>query len=70
MYDGLVTISDNFAFLAQFELMKSWDAPESCKMMMGCPNSKNVPISTSSLSRISSIVVWLTWPLLSVGALS
>jgi hypothetical protein len=38
-------------------------------MMTGCPNSKKVLTSTS-LSRISVTVVWLTRPLLGVGALS
>jgi hypothetical protein len=43
MYDGLATVSDNFSFLAHIEIMKSWDALESNKMMIG----------------ISSTVVWL-----------
>jgi hypothetical protein len=68
MYDGLVTISDNFALLSHVELMKSWDAPESNWMMTGCPNSKKVHVSTSP-SGISSNVVWLTQSLLGVGAL-
>jgi hypothetical protein len=46
MYDGLAIVSDNFALLAHAELMKSWDAPKSNKMMIGHPNSKNVPICT------------------------
>jgi hypothetical protein len=48
MYDGLVTVSDNFALLAHTELMKSWDAPESNRMMTGLSNSKKVLASTSS----------------------
>jgi hypothetical protein len=28
MYDGLATVSDNFAFLAHAKLMNSWDALE------------------------------------------
>jgi hypothetical protein len=39
-------------------------------IMIGCPNSKNVPTSTSSPSEISLTMVWLTQPLLVVGALS
>jgi hypothetical protein len=39
-------------------------------MMIGHPNSKKVPASTSSPSGISSIVVCLTQPLLGVGALN
>jgi hypothetical protein len=70
MYGGLATISDNFSLLAHVELMKSWDALESNKILIGCPNSNKVPTSTSSLSEIFSTVVWLTRPLLSVGALS
>jgi hypothetical protein len=48
MYDGLVTVSDSFALLAHTKLMKSWDTSELNRMMIGCPNSKNVPISTPS----------------------
>jgi hypothetical protein len=70
MYNGLATVSDNYALLAHAELMKSWDALESNRMMTGCPNIKNVPASTSYPSRISLIVVWLTQSLLSIGALS
>jgi hypothetical protein len=65
-----VTVSDNFALLAHAELMKSCDVPESNGMMTGCPNSKNVPSSTSSHSGISLTMVWLARPLLVVGALN
>jgi hypothetical protein len=44
----LVTVSDNFALFAHAELMKSCEAPESNGMMIGRPNSKKVPTSTSS----------------------
>jgi hypothetical protein len=67
MYDGLATVSANFDLLAHATHMKSCDAPESNRMMIGLPNSKKVPTSTSSSSGISSIVVWLTRPLLGVG---
>jgi hypothetical protein len=70
MYDGLATVSANFDLFAHAALMKSCDAPESNMMMIGCPNSKKVPTSTSSPSGISSTMVWLTQPLISVGALS
>jgi hypothetical protein len=60
MYDGLATISDNFALLAHAELKKSCEASESNMMMKGRPNSKNVPVSTSSPSGMSSTMVWLT----------
>jgi hypothetical protein len=70
IYDGLVTVSDNSALLAHAEVMKSCDASESNKMMIGCPNSKKAPASTSSPSGISSIAVWLTQPLTDIGALS
>jgi hypothetical protein len=70
IYDGLATVSDNSALLAHVELMKPCDASESNRMMIGHPNSKKVPESTSSSSGISSTVVWLTRPLLDVGALS
>jgi hypothetical protein len=66
-YDDLATVRDNFDFLAHTELMKSWDVPESNRMMTRCLNSKNVPTSTSSPSGISSTVVWLTQPLLGIG---
>jgi hypothetical protein len=49
--------------------MKSCEDLESDKMIAGHPNSKKVPISTSSPSGISSTVVWLTRPLLDIGAL-
>jgi hypothetical protein len=69
MYYGLATVSDKSSLLAHVELMKSCDAPESNRMMTGCPNSKKVLTSTSP-SGISSTVVWLTWPLLGIGAIS
>jgi hypothetical protein len=69
MYDGFAIISANFDLLAHAALMKSGDAPESNRIMIGRPNSKKVYASTSSPSGISSIVVWLTQPLLGVGAL-
>jgi hypothetical protein len=43
MYDGLVTVSANFDLLAHAALMKSCEAPESNRMMIGRPNSKKVP---------------------------
>jgi hypothetical protein len=43
MYNGLATISDKFALFAHAEVMKSCEAPESNRMMIGCPNSKKVP---------------------------
>jgi hypothetical protein len=43
MYDGLVTVSANFDLLAHTALMKSCEAPESNRMMIGRPNSKKVP---------------------------
>jgi hypothetical protein len=70
IYDCLATVSDNYALLTHVERMKPCDAPESNGMMIGCPNSKKVPASTSSPSGISLIVVRLTRPLLGVGALS
>jgi hypothetical protein len=60
MYDGLVTVSDNFALLAHAELMKSWDALESNRRMTRLPNNKKVPVSISSPLGIFSTVVWLT----------
>jgi hypothetical protein len=68
-YDGLAIVSANFNLLAHATLMKSCDAPESNRMMIGRPNSKKVPTSTSSPSGISSSVVWLTRLLHGVGAL-
>jgi hypothetical protein len=44
MYDGLVTVSVNFALLAHVELTKSCDAPESNRMMTGCSNSKYLQV--------------------------
>jgi hypothetical protein len=70
MYDGLATVSDKFAFLAHAKLLKSWDALESNMMMIGCPKGMKVPVSTSPPSRISSTVVWLTRPVLGIGALT
>jgi hypothetical protein len=70
MYDGLATISDNFALFAHAELMKSRKAPESNTMMIGCPNSKKVPASTSSASRISLTMVCLTLPPLGIRSLN
>jgi hypothetical protein len=70
MYDGLATVSDNFNLSAHAMLMKSWDALESNKMMIGHPNSKKVLVSTYSPSGISSTVVWLTRPLHGVGAMT
>jgi hypothetical protein len=49
--------------------MKSWEAPESNRMITGCPNSEKVPAGTSSPLGISSTVVWLTRLLLNFGAL-
>jgi hypothetical protein len=69
MYDGLATVSDNFALVAHTELKKSWDAPESNRMIAWRPDIKKVPISTSPLG-ISLTVVRLTRPLLSIGAIS
>jgi hypothetical protein len=66
MYDGLTTVSAKFDLLAHAALMMSCEAPESNRMMMGCPNSKKLPTSTSP-SGISSTVVWLTQPFLGVG---
>jgi hypothetical protein len=42
MYDGLATVSANFDLLAHAALMKSCEALESNKMMIGCPNSTKV----------------------------
>jgi hypothetical protein len=39
--------SDNFAFLAQVELIRSCDAPESNNMMIGRLLGKNVPTRIS-----------------------
>jgi hypothetical protein len=65
-----MTVSDNFSFLAHAELMTLCDALESYRIMIGCQNSNNVLVSTSSPSRISSTMVWLTQPLLGIGALN
>jgi hypothetical protein len=65
----LATVSDNFALFAHAELMKSCEALESNRMMVGLLNSKKVPASTSSSLGISSTMVWLTWPLLSIVSL-
>jgi hypothetical protein len=51
-------------------LIKSFVAPESNRIMSGCPNRRNVLIGTSSPSEISSAVVWLTGLVLVVGTLS
>jgi hypothetical protein len=48
--------SDNFGFLEQVELIKSCDAPESNRIIMGYSLRKNVPASTSPVG-ISSTVV-------------
>jgi hypothetical protein len=48
-YGALVIISNNFAFLAHAELMKSCDALESTGAMTRCTNSKNVPASMEYL---------------------
>jgi hypothetical protein len=56
-YGALEATSDNFAFLAQMELIKLCDAPESNRIITGCSLRKNVPASTSSLVGISSTVV-------------
>jgi hypothetical protein len=39
------------------ELIKSCDAPESNRIIMGCPLRKNIPAKTSSPVGISSTVV-------------
>jgi hypothetical protein len=70
IYDGLATISDNFALFAHAELMKSCEVPESNMMMIRCPNSKKVPASTFSPSVLSSTMVWLTRLLLGIGPLN
>jgi hypothetical protein len=70
MYDGLATISGKFSLFAHAELMKSCKALESNRMMIGCPDSKKVPTSTSSPSIISLTMVWLTWLLLSIRSLN
>jgi hypothetical protein len=49
--------SDKFAFLAQVELIKSCDALESNRIIIGRSLRKNVPASTSSLVETSSMVV-------------
>jgi hypothetical protein len=70
MYDGLVTVSATFDLVAHTALMKSCDAPESNRMIIGHPNSKKASTCTSSPSGISLTVVWLTQLVLSVGALT
>jgi hypothetical protein len=57
MYGTPEATSDNFAFLAQVELIKLCDDPESNRIIMGCSLRKNVPTSTSSPVGISSTVV-------------
>jgi hypothetical protein len=47
----------NFAFLAQVELIKSCDALESNRIIIGYSLRKNIPASTSSPVGISSTVV-------------
>jgi hypothetical protein len=42
-FDGLATVSDNFALLAHAELTKSCEAPESNRMMIGLPYNKKYP---------------------------
>jgi hypothetical protein len=61
--------SDNLAFLAQMELIKSCDALESNSTTIGHPLRKNVPASTSSPVGISSTVVCLARPGRGVGPL-
>jgi hypothetical protein len=56
-YGAPEATSDNFAFIAQVELIKSCDAPESNRIITRCSLSKNVPASTSSPVGISSMVV-------------
>jgi hypothetical protein len=56
-YGAPEATSDNFAFLAQVELIKLCDALESNKIITGCSLRENVPASTSSLVGISSMVV-------------
>jgi hypothetical protein len=57
MYGAPEAISDNFAFLAQVKLIKSCDAPESNRIIIGYLFRKNVPASPSSPMGISSTVV-------------
>jgi hypothetical protein len=56
-YGAAGATSENFAFLPQVKLMKSCDAPESNRIIIGCLLRKNVPVSTSSPVGISSTVV-------------
>jgi hypothetical protein len=56
-YGAPETTSDNFAFLAQVELIKSCDALESNRIITGYALTKNVPASTFSPVGISSTVV-------------
>jgi hypothetical protein len=56
MYGAPDATSDNFAFLAQVKLMKSCDAPESNRIIIGRLLRKNVLASTSPMG-ISSMVV-------------
>jgi hypothetical protein len=56
-YGASVATSHNLAFLAQKELIKSCDAPESKHMIIGRLWRKNVPASTSSPLGISSTEV-------------
>jgi hypothetical protein len=57
MYGAPEATSDNIAFLAHVELIKSCDAPELNNIMIGHLLRKNVPTSTSSSMGISSMVV-------------
>jgi hypothetical protein len=61
-YGAPEATSDNFAFLAQVELIKSCDAPESNRIIMGCSLRKNVPASTSSPWCRTSL-----WALMMIG---
>jgi hypothetical protein len=56
-YGASVATSDNLAFLAQMELIKSCDTPESNSLIIGQLWRKNVLICTSSLVGIPSTVV-------------
>jgi hypothetical protein len=57
MYGVFEATRDNVASLAQMELIKSCDAPESNSITIGRLLRKNVPVSTSSPMAISSTVV-------------
>jgi hypothetical protein len=69
MYGAPEATSDNFAFLAHVEPIKSCDATESNNMMIGCSLKKNVPASTSSSMGITSMVVLLARPNCGAGPL-